>query len=89
MLFAISSKHKGIAFVHQSLNLFDLVHSAFSAPNSARIPGILPLKSHVHCSCLEPGGMTPGRMMPSAAIENVIFATSDKGCLQANPQGPS
>lgn len=83
------SKNNCITSHRHSLNLLDLVHSAFSAPNRDKIPGIRPLKSHVHCSCLVPSGTTPGRMLPSAAIENVIFATSDKGCLQPNPQGPS
>ena len=74
--------------MHQFLNFFDLVHASFSALKSTKIPGIRLLKSHAHCCSLEPAGRTPGSMMPSAAMENVIFATSDKGCLHPNPQGP-
>ena len=74
--------------MHHFLNFFDLVQASFSALKSTNIPGIRPLKSHAHCSSLEPAGRTPGSMIPSAAMEKVIFATSDKGCLHPNPQGP-
>lgn len=73
----------------QFLNFFDFVQASFSALNSASIPGIRPLNSHSHFSCFEPAGKRPERMIPSAAIENVIFATSDKGCLHPYPHVPS